>query len=95
MIADIASSSTSSFIGGLAVVVLVGLGGWLFRWLKKELRPLRRVAIIEARQESMMRTQKLVVDAVSTLTANGGSSLRDSIDRNEVMTAEILKAVET
>ena len=67
----------------------------MFRWLKKELRPLRRVAIIEARQESMMRTQKLVVDAVSTLTANGGSSLRDSIDRNEVMTAEILKAVET
>ena len=84
-----------NFLGGLAVVILVGVMGWFWRALKKELKPLKRVGIIEARQESMMRTQKLIVDNLSTLAPNGGTSLRDSIDRNETMTAEILKAVDS
>ena len=95
MIGSFLRDTEPNFIGGLAVVVLVGLVGWMWRWLRKELRPLKRVGIIEARQESMMRTQKLIVESVSTLQANGGTTLRDSIDRNEAMTAEILKAVET
>ena len=82
-----------NFLGGISVVVLVGLMGWGFRSIKKELKPLKRVAVIEARQASMHRAQTLIVEHVATLAANGGSSLRDSIDRNEVMTREILKAV--
>ena len=93
MIASAVNGVEINFVGGLLVVIIVGLIGWGFRSIKKELKPLKRVATIEARQESMMRTQALIVDQVSTLAANGGSSLRDSINRNEVMTREILKAV--
>ena len=93
MIASAVGGVEINFVGGLLVVVLVGLVGWGFRSIKKELKPLRRVAVIEARQMSMDRVQKLIEEHVATLSANGGSSLRDSIDRNEAMTKEILKAV--
>lgn len=82
-----------NFFGGLLVVILVGLLGWFWRWIKAELRPLREIPTIIARQESMLRSQEIVVQEVATLSKNGGSSMRDSIDRNEVMTSAILKQV--
>ena len=86
-------SSLSSFFGGLAVAVLCGVMAWFGRSIKNELKPLKEVPSIIARQESIERSINLVVDHVATLSANGGTSLRDSIDRNERMTSEILHKV--
>lgn len=82
-----------NFFGGLLVAILVGVIGWFWRWIKAELQPLQEIPTIVARQESVMRTQDIIVAEVATLSQNGGSSMRDSIDRNEVMTSAILKQV--
>lgn len=90
---DFVSNVGPNFFGGMLVVTLVAVIGWFWRWIKAELQPLQEIPLIVARQESVMRTQDIIVAEVATLSQNGGSSMRDSIDRNEVMTSAILKQV--
>jgi hypothetical protein len=82
------SSDVHTFLLELAVFV-VGTGvvatlGWLVHAMKtKVIAPLQQVPAMIKRQEETGDKLDVIVGAVETLSPNGGSSLRDSIDRIE------------
>ena len=91
MIANIAAD-----LGGwaqvvLAVLAVIGSAVALVKWMDRHMaRPLRQIGLIVDRQREIEGSIALIVTAVGELSSNGGSSLRDSIDRQEMMTQEIL-----
>ncbi len=75
----------------LAILAVVASGIGLIKWMEKHMaRPLRQIGLIIDRQRDIECSIALIVTAVGELSTNGGSSLRDSIDRQEMMTQEIL-----
>ena len=75
----------------LAVLAVIGSAVALVSWMDRHMaRPLRQIGLIVDRQREIEGSIALIVTAVGELSSNGGSSLRDSIDRQEMMTQEIL-----
>jgi len=75
----------------IATLALIGSVVGLVRWMDRHMaQPLRQVGLIVDRQRDIECSIALIVTAVGELSTNGGSSLRDSIDRQEMMTQEIL-----
>ena len=89
-------ANAAADVGGWAQVViatlaLIGSVIGLVRWMDRHMaRPLRQIGLIVDRQREIEGSIALIVTAVGELSTNGGSSLRDSIDRQEMMTQEIL-----
>lgn len=89
-------ANTAADAGGwgqfvLAILAVVASGIGLVKWMDRHMaQPLRQVGLIVDRQRDIECSIALIVTAVGELSTNGGSSLRDSIDRQEMMTQEIL-----
>ena len=101
MIASTSSDFLVNFGALVAAGVVIAALGVAWKWADRHLaQPLQAVPNIVERQERMdIRQARMdqnltdVVDQMATLLPNGGSSLRDSIDRNERMTTDILDCV--
>lgn len=98
MIASLLHDVEPNLIAGILCVVLVAIPAALWRWLKKHVAvPLQEVPAIVERQEAMqIKLDKAVeqIDLVSEqVHANHGTSLRDSTNRNEVLTRALAEHV--
>ena len=92
LVHDVFEPASSYIIAG-SVLGLAGFGG---RWMNKNVaKPLQSIPSIVERQVRTENSVKNIVSSLSELLPNGGSSLRDSIDRNERMTQKILTKVDS
>lgn len=86
MVADVASALGSWGTVVLAAVAVIGVLFSMFRWTNRHVaEPLKEVAVIRTTQMEFVKT---VNSIKSELHPNHGSSMRDSIDRNEAITNE-------
>ena len=90
-----AEAQTLSLVAGAAFIASFGL---LTRWMHKHIvRPLLVVPTIVTRQEAMTETLNALTSDVAAVKAevhaNHGSSLRDSTNRNEVLTRALAERV--
>ena len=98
LIASFLRDTETQVLASLLAAALLGAAVSFHRWLKKHVaEPLTAVpgiVALQQEQERQLRDLKLEVKAISEqVHANHGTSLRDSANRNEVLTRELAKFV--
>jgi hypothetical protein len=98
MIASLIDTVGPNALGGIIAALFILVVGWFFRWMRKHVaEPLQAVPGIVERQESMETKLNAAVSDIGAIKtevhANHGSSLRDSVNRNEIVTRVIAEHV--